>query len=125
MNWMGIGIGLLAGVCSGLFGIGGGIVLVPSLIFFLKYPQHTANGTSLVAMLLPVGLLGVWQYYSAGKIGGEQLRLGVWIAIGMFAGAFLGAKLAVALPVQRMQRLFAGLLVVAAYRLWSLSMITR
>ena len=118
MSYTLIGIGLLAGICSGLFGIGGGIVLVPTLVFFMKFPPHTASGTSLVAMLLPVGALGVWQYYQAGKISSEHLRFGGWIALGMFLGAFLGAKLAVRLPVNWMQRAFSGLMIFAAYRLF-------
>lgn len=117
-----IGLGVLAGFCSGMFGIGGGIVLVPGLVFILGFSQHTASGTSLVALLLPVGALGVWQYYVAGKIGPEQIRYGFWIALGMFAGAFLGAKLAVNLPGIWMQRLFSGLLLVAAARLFSQSL---
>ena len=54
-----VGIGLLAGVCSGLFGIGGGIIIVPLLVFLAGVPQHKAVGTSLVALLLPVGILAV------------------------------------------------------------------
>ena len=117
-----LGLGLFAGICSGLFGIGGGIIIVPSLMFFLRFNQATASGTSLVAMLLPVGLLGVWQYYAAGKIGMEHLRFGAWIALGMFVGAYFGGKLSVFLPVQWMQRLFSVLLVFAAYRLFRQSL---
>ncbi|MBU6155227.1 MAG: sulfite exporter TauE/SafE family protein [Bdellovibrionales bacterium] len=123
MLWTGmIGIGLMAGVLSGLFGIGGGIVLVPALVFFFKFQLHAASGTSLAAMLLPVGALGVWQYYHSGKIGPENLRAGGWIAVGMFIGAFLGSKIAVSIDVRWMQRLFAALLVFAAFRLLSHSM---
>ena len=122
MPYLLIAIGVLAGVCSGLFGIGGGIVLVPTLVFLMKFPPHAASGTSLVAMILPVGILGVWQYYQAGKIGTEHIRFGAWIALGMFLGAFLGAKLAVKLPVQWMQRAFSGLLIFAAYRLFNQSL---
>jgi hypothetical protein len=123
MDWLGMmGIGAMAGLLSGMFGIGGGIVLVPALVFFFKLPLHTAGGTSLAAMLLPVGALGVWQYYQAGKIGPDNLRFGAWIALGMFAGAYFGSKIAVGLDVRWLQRLFAALLVVAALRLVSQSM---
>ena len=119
MLWLGmIGIGLLAGVLSGLFGIGGGIVLVPSLIFLFQFSPHSANGTSLSAMLLPVGILGVWQYFSAGKIGPEHLRFGGWIAVGMFFGAYFGSRIAVGLDLRWLQRLFACLLIIAAFRLF-------
>jgi len=118
MTWLLLmAIGVFAGMCSGLFGIGGGIVLVPSLVFFMKFSPHAANGTSLSAMLLPVGALGVWQYYQAGKIGLENLKFGAWIALGMFCGAFFGARIAVALQSQWLQRIFAGLLIFAAGRL--------
>ena len=56
-------LGLVAGVVSGLFGVGGAILVVPGLVLLAKLPQHTANGTSLAALLLPVGFLGFWQYY--------------------------------------------------------------
>ena len=117
-----VALGVFAGICSGLFGIGGGIVIVPSLVFLMRFPQSTASGTSLVAMLLPVGVLGVWQYYSAGKISFEHLRFGAWIALGMFFGAYFGGKLAGILPVQWLQRLFSILLVFAAYRLFRQSL---
>lgn len=112
-------IGVLAGTLSGLFGIGGGIVLVPALVFFFKLPLHAASGTSLTAMLLPVGALGVWNYYQSGRIDSQHLRLGSWIALGMFMGAFLGSKIAIGLDVRWLQRLFAGLLVITAFRLFS------
>lgn len=117
-----MGLGLFAGICSGLFGIGGGIIIVPSLVFLMGFEQATASGTSLVAMLLPVGALGVWQYYAAGKIGPEHLRFGAWIALGMFVGAYFGGKLVSALPVQWLQRLFSVLLVFAAVRLFRQSL---
>ncbi len=115
-------LGAFAGICSGLFGIGGGIVLVPGLVFLMNFAPTAASGTSLAAMLLPVGALGVWQYYSAGKIGPEHLRFGGWIALGMFLGAWLGARIAVNLPLAWLQRLFALLLVFAAFRLFRQSL---
>lgn len=93
-------------------------MLVPSLIFFMKFEPQAAIGTSLTAMLLPVGALGVWQYYQAGKITLEHLKSGGLIAAGLFVGAWLGAKIAVNLPIQALQKGFSLLLVVAAIRLW-------
>jgi hypothetical protein len=110
--------GVVAGLFSGLFGIGGGIILVPSLVYFLGFNPKAASGTSLTAMLLPVGALGVYQYYRSGVIGPDQLRFGLWIALGMFVGAFGGAKLAIALPIHWLQKGFSVLLVFAAVRLW-------
>jgi uncharacterized membrane protein YfcA len=111
-------LGTLAGILSGLFGIGGGIVLVPALVFFMKFEPQAAIGTSLTAMLLPVGALGVWQYYQTGKITLDHLKAGGMIAAGLFIGAWLGARLAVSLPITALQRGFAILLVFAAIRLW-------
>jgi uncharacterized membrane protein YfcA len=113
-----IGIGMVAGMLSGLFGIGGGIVLVPALVFLFKFPLHAANGTSLAAMVLPVGALGVWNYYRSGHIGPENLKFGAWIALGMLGGAFAGSKWATDLDVRWLQRLFSALLAVVSVRLF-------
>lgn len=113
-----VAIGVFAGICSGLFGIGGGVVIVPILAILLAYPQHVATGTSLVALLLPVGILGVWKYYEAGKILPENIYAGLWIALGIFAGALLGAKIAVDLDEQLLRRMFAVFLLAVAVKLW-------
>src|SRR3989338_3633165 len=110
--------GILAGACSGVFGIGGGIILVPILVLGFGYSQVVASGTSLVALLLPVGFFGVLEYYKASKISGENIKLGLLIALGMFLGTYLGAKLAVHVPVQLLTKLFAVFLVVVAIKLF-------
>jgi uncharacterized membrane protein YfcA len=110
-----IGIGLAAGVLSGMFGIGGGVLIVPALIYFAKMPIKMATGTSLGALLLPVGLLGAWAYYEAGNI---DWRASLGVAAGLFVGAFFGAKLTQSMSPQLLQRLFAVFLVVMAARLW-------
>src|SRR5688572_2090931 len=76
-NLLLIVIGIGAGILAGFFGVGGGIIIIPALIFGLGYTQHMASGTSLVALLLPVGLLGVLEYYRAGKIGPENIKAGL------------------------------------------------
>ena len=110
-----LGIGLGAGVLSGLFGIGGGIVIVPMLIFFSRMAPATATGTSLGALLLPVGALGAWQYYRAGHI---DMRVAMMLAAGLFIGAYFGAKLALGLDPVLLKRGFALFLVAIAVRLW-------
>lgn len=85
-------LGIAAGVLSGLFGIGGGIVMVPSLLAFFGMSLLDANATSLAAMLLPVGILGVLSYHKAGLI---NIRESLWIALGLFLGSFAGGELAV------------------------------
>ena len=81
-------LGILAGVMSGLFGIGGGIVMVPMLVAVFGMDLLNANATSLAAMLLPVGIFGVINYYKAGMI---NVRNALWISAGLFGGSFIGA----------------------------------
>jgi uncharacterized membrane protein YfcA len=108
-------IGLAAGVLAGLFGIGGGILIVPALVFFGRMPIITAVGTSLGSLLLPVGLLGAWQYY---RLGNLDVRAAALVALGLFLGAPAGARLALMLPQSTLQRGFAVFLVVVAVRMW-------
>jgi uncharacterized membrane protein YfcA len=114
-------IGVLGGVLSGLFGIGGGVVLVPALILGFGYSQYMASGTSLVALLFPVGLLGVIQYYRADKIGPEQIRFGFLIAVGIFLGTYLGSKIAIYLPETILRKMFSVFLGLIAIKLWLIS----
>lgn len=113
-----IGAGFFAGIMSGIFGIGGGIILVPILVLLLKFKQQTASGTSLVALLLPVGILGVIEYMKAGKISYEHIRYGLVISLGLFVGVYFGARLAVNLPDLLLRRGFAVLLLALAVRMW-------
>jgi uncharacterized membrane protein YfcA len=101
--WL-IAVGLAAGVFSGLFGIGGGIVIVPSLILLAGFPLVKATGTSLAAILLPVGILGVVAYYRARVI---DLRASAFIALGLLTSVAAGAWLANTLPVEIMRKSFA------------------
>jgi uncharacterized membrane protein YfcA len=106
-------IGLLAGVLSGVFGIGGGIVIVPLLILLLAFSATQAAGTSLAALLLPVGALGAWEYWRAGLI---DLRVAAVLAIGLLVGVYLGARLGVSLPAAVVQRAFGVLLLIVGAR---------
>jgi uncharacterized membrane protein YfcA len=108
-------IGLVAGVLSGLFGIGGGVVIVPALIMVAHMKPETATGTSLAALLLPVGALGAWHYYRYGFV---EIAPAAWIAAGLVLGAWLGAHLALRLSAPDLQRVFAIFLVFVAVHLW-------
>jgi len=108
-------IGLAAGLLSGLFGIGGGVVIVPALVLVGKFLPERATGTSLAALLLPVGGLGAWYYYQHGHV---DVRAALWIALGLFVGAWLGAHVALRLPARDLQRAFAIFLVFVAIHLW-------
>ena len=109
-------IGIGAGILSGLFGIGGGIVIVPALIYLAKFPMKMATGTSLAVFLMPVGILGAMTYYRAGNM---NIRATLWVALGLFMGAWFGARLAQVLTPVQLKRAFALLLLFMAGRmLW-------
>jgi uncharacterized protein len=110
-----LAVGLVAGVLSGLFGIGGGILIIPALIFLAKFPTKLALGTSLGAMLLPVGLLGAYAYYQQGHL---NIKASMLIGLGLFLGAYAGARLAQHLSGATLQRMFAVFIVIMAVRLW-------
>ncbi|MDQ6845040.1 MAG: sulfite exporter TauE/SafE family protein [Bacteroidota bacterium] len=107
-------IGLLAGIMGGLVGIGGGIVIVPALIYFLSFSQKEAQGTSLGILLLPIGILGVWQYYKAGYV---DMRI-VWLVAGGFLiGSYFGSKIALVLPQEAVKKIFAVLMIIVAFKM--------
>ena len=108
-------VGLAAGILSGLFGIGGGVLIVPALIYFAGMTIKTATGTSLGALLLPVGLLGALTYHRAGNL---DIRASLMVAVGLFFGAFLGARVAQTMSPALLQRLFAVFLVAVAVRMY-------
>lgn len=108
-------IGLAAGVLSGLFGIGGGVVIVPALIFIAGFRADNATGTSLGALLLPVGLLGAWSWWQKGHV---NVKASMLIALGLAIGAFFGAQLGLRMSVPVLQRSFAIFLVAVAVQLW-------
>ena len=84
-------VGIAAGMLGGLVGVGGGIIIVPALVYFVGMNQHSAQGTSLALIMLPVGILGVLQYYKSGNV---DFRIVGILAIGFFIGSFFGSKLA-------------------------------
>lgn len=104
-------LGICAGIMSGLFGVGGGIVMVPLLVGFFGMDLLNANATSLAAMLLPVGIFGVINYYKAGLI---QVKNAIWISFGILCGSFFGAELAVTIDIKTLSKLYALLLLYVA-----------
>ncbi|MCF7912417.1 MAG: sulfite exporter TauE/SafE family protein [Candidatus Cloacimonetes bacterium] len=106
-------IGLIAGVMSGMFGIGGGVVIVPFLVTFGGMGIKSANGTSLAALLLPVGILAVIAYKKENLI---NLKAGLLIALGLATGVAFGSMLALDLPVEILKRLYGGFLIFVSYR---------
>ena len=115
MRWMGIGIiGLLGGLASGLFGVGGGILFVPLLALFLNYNFHLAIGTSLLA-IVPTALVGAWRHISEHSV---DFRTAILLALFAMIGAWLGAGLSLRLDVTLLRKLFAVLLLILAFRLF-------
>ena len=86
-----LGIGLAAGVLSGVFGIGGGVVIVPALIYLAGFTQHRATGTSLAVLLPPIGFAAMWEYYRHDNV---NVRAAMIIAAAVFVGGWLGALVA-------------------------------
>ena len=100
------------GVLSGLFGIGGGALLVPLLVLLFSFEQHSAQGTSLIALVPPTGLLAFLEYYRANYV---DVKVGLLLIPGVFLGGLLGSKLAQGLTARRMRRVFAGSLFVLGF----------
>ena len=109
-----LAIGLVAGVFAGMFGIGGGLIIVPALLLLLKVKELEAIGTSLAALIPPVGLLGAAEYYRNGYI---NLRWAALIAVGLFLGAYFGARIMIGLPPVLIRRLYAAFLFAIATRM--------
>ena len=105
-------IGLLAGTLSGLVGIGGGIVLVPAMVYFLNFNQHQAQGTSLGVLVFPVVILGFLSYYFNGQKTGEPIDFKVigLLAAGFVIGGLLGSNIAIRIDVKSLKKIFAILL---------------
>ena len=107
-------VGIAAGILSGLVGIGGGLIIVPALIFFLGFSQKLAQGTSLGILLLPIGILAVLQYYKAGFVDVKTVWL---VAVGFLAGGYFGSRIALSLPQETVKKIFAIVLLVIAVKM--------
>ena len=115
MTWMMLLVGLEVGMVSGVVGIGGGILFVPALLWLTGMSQHRAQGTSLGALLAPVGLLAFWEYYRNGQ---ADLRIAMLLAVGFFVGGYFGAVGAVHIPELWLRRIFAVTLIAVGGRMW-------
>jgi uncharacterized protein len=107
-------IGLAAGVLSGLLGLGGGIIIVPALVFIFGYSQHLAQGTTLALMVPPIGILAAWTYYKQGDV---NLPAAAFICLGFLIGGLFGAKFATAIPDLILRRLFGLLFLAVSLRM--------
>jgi len=109
-----LSIGLVAGLLSGMVGIGGGIVMVPAMVYFLGLDQHTAQGTSLAMMLLPVGILGVYNYYSQGNI---EMKYALVLAITFVVGGYFGSKFSLSVDQSLLKKIFGGIMLLVAMKM--------
>jgi uncharacterized protein len=107
-------VGLAAGILGGLVGVGGGIIIVPSLIYFLSFSQKEAQGTSLGILLLPVGIFGVLQYYRAGYVDMRSVWL---VSLGFLAGSYFGSKIALSLSQDTVKKVFAVLMILISLKM--------
>jgi uncharacterized membrane protein YfcA len=96
-------LGLFAGTLSGVIGIGGGVIIVPALIFLFGFSQHQAQGTTLALLVPPIGLLAALSYFKCGFV---DIRAAIIICAGFFVGGFLGSKIAVNLSEGILQKIF-------------------
>ncbi len=108
-------IGVVAGITSGLFGIGGGLIIVPALVLLLAFDQKMAQGTSLAVFLLPVGMLGVWKYWQENAI---QISTTLLVAAGLVGGSLVGATLATQMDPDLLRKSFAVFLAAVALYLF-------
>jgi uncharacterized membrane protein YfcA len=113
-------IGLLAGMLSGLVGVGGGIIVVPALVFFLGFTQKEAQGTSLGLLLLPIGILAVMNYYNKGLI---DIRVVLVMAVTFLIGGYVGSKIALAISEEAVKKIFAVVLFYTGFKMLGFDLI--
>ncbi len=107
-------LGFVAGVLGGLIGIGGGVIVVPVLVFLFGFSQHRAQGTTLALMVPPIGLLAAWTYYKQGYV---DLKVALLICVGFFLGGLLGAKVATTLSNAVLEKVFGVALLLIALKM--------
>lgn len=107
-------LGLAAGVLSGMIGIGGGIVVVPALVYFIGYSQHQAQGTTLFMFMLPIGILGIINYYQAGQI---EFKTAFIMASTFFIGSFFGSKIAISIDQATLKKVFGVILFLVSLKM--------
>ncbi len=108
-------IGTVAGLLSGLLGLGGAIIIIPSLVILLGYSQQMAQGTALMMMVLPVGALAAFQYYQKGLV---DIKAAIIMAAFFFIGGYFGAKFTTQISADVLKKAFALMLVVIAVKMW-------
>lgn len=112
--WLFILLGTIAGFLRGLIGIGGGVIIVPALVFLFGFSQHEAQGTTLALLVPPIGLLAAWTYYQQGYV---DVKIAISICFGFVIGSLLGAKLAISIPNVILEKIFGGVMLMIALKM--------
>jgi hypothetical protein len=107
-------VGILAGFLSGMVGVGGGIIIVPALVYFLSFSQQQAQGTSLFLLLLPTGIFAVMNYYKAGYV---DWKVALIISSTFLLGGFLGSKMAISIDQNTVKKIFAVFVILVGLRM--------
>lgn len=107
-------IGLSAGLVGGGLGVGGGIVIVPALMFLFGYSQHQAQGTSLAFMLPPIGILAAYNYYKEGHI---DIKVSLILCLAFVVGAYIGSLVSVNLPAKTLKKIFGFFMLFVAIKM--------
>ena len=107
-------IGLAAGFLSGSMGIGGGVIIVPSLVFFMGFPLHMAQGTSLALMTIPVMFVATFNFYKEGFV---NIKVALLLAVTFVIGGYLGSKFSIIMPEKIMRKAFGVLMILVALKM--------
>jgi len=109
-----LGIGIITGIMAGMLGIGGAIIMIPALVFFMGFSQQTAQGTSLAVMLPPIGIIAAYNYYKSGHV---DIKFALILACAFLIGSYFGSKLALNLPQEILKKIFGILLILVAAKM--------
>ena len=109
-----IAIGIITGVMAGMLGIGGAIIMIPALVYFMGFTQQMAQGTSLAVMLPPIGIIAAYNYYKAGQV---DIKFAIILAVCFLVGSYFGSKLALSLPQPVLRKIFGVLLLLVAAKM--------
>jgi uncharacterized protein len=107
-------IGVITGVTAGMLGIGGAIIMIPALVFFLGFSQQMAQGTSLAVMLPPIGIFATYNYWKAGQV---DFKVALILAVMFIIGSYFGSKIALSIPQPILKKIFGVLLLLVAARM--------
>lgn len=109
-----VAIGIITGAMAGMLGIGGAIIMIPALVYFMGFSQQMAQGTSLAVMLPPIGILAAYNYYKAGHV---DIKFAVILAVTFLIGSYFGSKWALTLPQAVLKKIFGILLLLVAAKM--------